>query len=432
MILVLSDQHRWHAMSFTETPEVRTPELARMAQEGFSADRFVSNYPLCSPARALLFSGRWPWQTGVEDNRTRTEYNLPPAESTLGRLFSDAGYETAYIGKWHLGGDSKGLAPFGYGESIVWMNTNEHFESRYLDANGARVESRRYNATHMTDQLLELLARPREAPLFATLAWNVPHANYLDAPPTLRALYPDETSLPVRANWRPQPGFTPEEIAGSLLLYRGYHAHVTALDAELGRIRRQLAEQGIERETIVVYVSDHGAMLHSHALQGKRVPYSESVRVPFLVVWPGRVAAGGRSTAPLSLVDVVPTLAGLVGLDPPPGDGVDFSPLLFGDTEALPQSQLIMNMAAKPPRQGARPGMRADRYRGVVTAEHTYAVTPEGPWLLFDDRADPLQLENRIDDPALADTRAHLHALLLGWLRRSGDPFLEDVAAAPR
>jgi len=422
VIIAFSDQHRWQAMSFTETPKVFTPEMRRMAEEGFSADNFVSNYPLCSPARAALLTGRWPQQTGVIDNSSKSYSALSPKELTLGKVFENEGYDTAYVGKWHLGGETASLQAFGFQHSIVWSRTNNHWKSSYAGPDGKKKVSTRYNGNHMTDQLLEFISQPRDNPFFAVVSWNLPHSNYIDAPVELRVMYSDEGAMPYRENWALPPDVDVKEVGGTH--YRGYHAHVTAVDSELGRIRTRLEELGKSEDTLVLYLSDHGAMLRSHGRFGKRVPYAESIKVPFLAVWPGVIPSAGTSASPHGLIDVMPTLCSLAGIPiPEQAVGVDFSGAILGRDSAEPGSQFLMNIAAEHPRQMDEPGPPAEFYRGVTSGQYTYAVTAEKPWLLFDNQADPLQMRNLVDDPEYAEVKERLHGLLGEWLKKAKDSF---------
>ena len=223
-------------MSFTETPEVRTPNLERLAREGFSASNFVSNYPLCSPARAIFLTGRWPLETGVVDNSTKDHSQLGAEVPNLAKLFAAAGYDTGYVGKWHLGNDGENLADFGFRDSVVWVRTNDHWNSRYIGRDGKRYTSTRYNGAHMTDQFLEFLSEERDRPFFGVLSWNLPHSSYIDPPPEIRKPYAKTKTPPWRANWSLPESVDIESVGGGH--FRGYHAHITAIDGEIARRRR--------------------------------------------------------------------------------------------------------------------------------------------------------------------------------------------------
>ncbi|MEO2237241.1 MAG: sulfatase-like hydrolase/transferase, partial [Candidatus Poseidoniia archaeon] len=209
------------------------------------------------------------------------------------------------------------------------------------------------------------------------LAWNPPHAVFTDAPVEKRALYPDGV-LSHRGNYRP-----PQGIESPAAVYQGYHAHISAIDEEVGRVLARLEELDLDRRTIVIYTSDHGAMQGSFGLTNKRLPYEESIRIPFLVRAPGLVPPGTRVEALFGAIDMAPTIAGLAGVAPLPGwVGQDHSPWLRGERGPEPAGQPIAHILNRrtehlPPAQ--RP---APRFRGIRTARWTYAVRRSAPWLL--------------------------------------------------
>jgi len=179
---------------------------------------------------------------------------------------------------------------------------------------------------------------------------------------------------------------------------------------------------GLARNTIVVYTSDHGSMFGSHGVGSKRQPYEESIRVPFLVQWPGVVPPGHKSQALFGSIDIMPTLCALAGLDVPSTcAGQDFSPLLTSGTGPDPEAQFIMHIA----KENASGGNKhpAPLFRGVRTRTHTFAVKPDGEGFLFDNRRDPFQLNNLYADPGAAALRTRLEALTRRFLETARDPF---------
>ena len=424
VIYAFSDEHRAQSMSFTEMPELETPHMAALAAQGATFTHCISNYPVCSPHRAILMTGRWPYQQGVIDN------NIPLGadETTLAKAFKAEGYDTAYIGKWHLGGTR--AEPFGFDLSLIWSRTNAHWDrSRYHPRDGAPVQPKGYNATLMTDQAIEYIddhqrQRP-DTPFFLMLSWNPPHSDFLDPPEAKKALYP-EGSLP----WRENVDLDARKEKGargriwdqnSWPYYQGYHAHISAIDDELGRLMARLQALGIAEDTILVYSADHGSMMGSHGLGSKRQPYEESIRVPFSIRWPGVIPAGLASDALLGSIDLMPTLCGLAGVPAPATcAGRDFSPVVLGGKGPDPEAQFIMHISKKNASGGdTHP---APIFRGVRTRRHTYAVYPDERWCLFDNEQDPCQLDNRIADPAMAEVRERLEGMLRRFLREAEDP----------
>ena len=419
VIYAFSDEHRWQSMSFADMPQVHTPNMERLAGQGVSFTHCISNYPVCSPHRAILMTGRWPYQQGVIDNGIR----LSPNEMTLGKAFQAAGYATGYVGKWHLGGVR--AEPYGFEQSLIWSKTNDHWHSRYHPKGAQAVDTSGYNATLMTDQALSFIRQHRQNPFMLMLSWNPPHSNFTDAPDEHKSRYP-EGALPYRANV-PKPGGRHEQARlrrakRQWRTYQGYHAHVSAIDLELGRLMRALDELDLSRNTILVYSSDHGSLLGSHGVGGKRQPYEESIRTPFMARWPAGMPAGRRVDSLLGTIDTMPSLCALAGVPVPKTCvGQDFSPWMRGVTGPQPASQFIMHISKKHASGGEK--HPAPLFRGVTTGRYTYAVYPDRPWCLFDNHRDPCQMKNLIDDPGMAAVRADMAKMLREWIGKAEDPF---------
>jgi len=419
VIYAFSDEHRWHSMSFADMPQLKTPNMANLASQGTSFVNAISNYPVCSPHRAILMTGRWPYQQGITDNNIR----LRRSEVTLGKAFKAAGYATGYIGKWHLGGTR--AEPFGFDHSLIWSGTGNHWKSTYHPKDGKPVVCRDYNATAMTDQALRFIDRHKDGPFFLMVSWNPPHSRFTDARDEKKALYP-AGSLPRRRNDKPikrrKKGPKGDAFGKSWDVYQGYHAHVSAIDDELGRLMNKLDDLGLADDTILVYSSDHGSLLGSHGVGGKRQPFEESIKVPFIIRWPGVVAANARPKNLFGTIDVMPSLCSLAGIDVPKTCvGLDFSPVMRGRKEPRPASQFIMHIA----KENASGGINhpAPLFRGVRTERYTYAVYPDRPWCLFDNQEDPCQMKNLIDDPSKATIVKEHRAMLAKWLTEAKDPF---------
>ncbi len=418
IVYVFSDEHRYQSMSFTEMPEVHTPVMARMAEEGFTFHQCISNYPVCSPYRAILMTGRYPHQTGVIDNGIP----LRAEEVTVGDAFRRAGYRTGYIGKWHLGGTR--AEPFGFDLSLIWTNTNEHYDqSYYHPEDGDAVQPKGYNATLMTDQALAFMEveDQSDAPYFLMLSLNPPHWRFTDAPPEDLARYP-AGALPYRPNVRLDDAGDNGHISqrNTSPHYEGYHAHITAIDRELGRVLDAAAASS--RDTIVIYTSDHGTQFGSHGVGSKRQPFEESIRVPYMAWCPGRIAAGRDSQALIGTPDMMPTLCGLAGIPTPDGCmGQDYSGHMVGNSGPEPEAQLIMHISKDMASGGET--HPAPIFRGVRTGRHTYAVGEDGPLCLFDNREDPYQMNNLASCPEHAALREELESILKALLAKAEDPW---------
>jgi arylsulfatase A-like enzyme len=419
IIFAFSDEHRWQSMQHSELPEMQTPHMARLASQGLEFTHCISNYPVCSPYRGILLSGQWPQQQGVIDN----SIPLDPKDAAFPKAFQRAGYRTGYVGKWHLGGTR--AEPFGFDDSLIWTKTNAHWDkSIYHPAEGEPVRPEGYNATLMTDQALDYMRAHREEPFFLMLSLNPPHASFLDPPEEKKALYP-EGSLPRRAN-TDFSRLRGTEQGGAFSFewehYQGYHAHVSAIDDQVGRLMAELDALGLTEDTILVYSSDHGSMLGSHGVGSKRQPYEESIRVPFIIRWPGVIPSGKQSRVLFGAIDIAPTLCGLAGVPiPEVCPGQDFSPTLRGGRGPRPSTQFIMHIAKDNSSGGEN--HPAPIFRGVRSNRHTYAVLRDGTEWLFDNEDDPYQQTNLADVSA---ARKHVLALrrqLRKHLGRAGDDF---------
>lgn len=417
IVFVFADEHRYQSMSFTEMPELHTPVMARMAREGFCFHQCISNYPVCSPYRGMLLTGRWPFQTGITDNNPA----LRESEYTVADAFKAAGYDTAYIGKWHLGGLR--AEPFGFDTSLIWTGTNAHYlQNLYHPKDQPPVHIDGYNATLMADQAIACIANAGASPYLLMVSLNPPHSRFTDAPPAKRALYPDG-SLSCRPNYRLGGDGNPH-IAhqNGTPHYEGYHAHITAVDEELGRILEAADASTNGRDTILIYTSDHGSQFGSQGIGSKRQPFEESLRIPFLVRAPGRIPAGGATQALMGVPDVMPTLCGLAGIPVPDTcSGLDFSGHLLRGTGPEPDAQLIMHISKKNASGGE--SHPAPLFRGVRTARYTYTVNEQGPFHLFDNREDPYQMNNLASSPNHEAIRQNLHVRLVELLARAQDPF---------
>ncbi len=421
VIMVLSDEHRWHNLSFSETPALKTPAMDRLAREGASFTNCISNNPICMPARTMLMTGKWPYATRVlENNGAVLDADTQP---TLGKVFHAAGYKTCYIGKWHIGMRPESA---GFEQTRIWENTNQHWKSLFREGSGKLVAYKGYNATGMTDQTLQFIdarARARE-PFFVMLGLNPPHAKFTDPPEEMKALYPPDT-LRFRPNYQGKEKHRQQDLEH----YQGYNGHISAIDRELGRILQRLDALQLAQNTLVVYSSDHGSMFGEHGKSSKRHPEEESIRVPFLARWPGHIPAGTRPEPLLGTIDIFPTLCGLAGLAVPrTADGMNLAPALCGAAQRGPESQFIMHISNKKEydKVADDPKARVFRefFRGVRTPRYTYTVGVNGPWLLFDNQQDPYQRKNLVNDPAYASVRADCQRQLDAWLAKAEYAYL--------
>jgi arylsulfatase A-like enzyme len=448
IVYVFADQHRNASWSGGSDEQVVTPNLARMASEGAVFNHCISNYPLCSPYRASLLTGRYPQTNSVMHNVGGRDRGLPTSEVTIADLLKQAGYATGYVGKWHLypGAPEGKLVPPGpHRHGFDWWrvchNYRRRYDTRCFDDQGKEFVLPGYAPKAQMDLTLEFIEKHAQQPFCVFLSWHPPHAPYEEAPQQFVDLYPAE-KLKLRPNV-PKDG----DLKRIRQAYTGYFAHVSAMDEEMGRLMKRLAQLGIAGRTIVCYSSDHGDMLGSFNLWAKRKPWEESINVPFVIRWPDGIPPGKRLNTLFSTVDITPTLLGLAGVPPPQRiEGADLSGILKGQNASGPESVFLMTRGAAdggeeevaPTRTGRRkPGRKATKqgarraanqpgeWCGVRTARFTYArrQTRGGaePWVLYDNDKDPYQMRNLVEGPAARSTRKDLDALVDRWRQRVGE-----------
>lgn len=407
--------------------DAAAPALARLASQGTTFTHCVSNYPVCSPYRGILLSGRWPYQTGVIDNA----YPLRRDEYSLGEAFADAGYRTGYVGKWHLdarGAEGHALKPrgearHGFAEWRAWYNTNPHFDrSHTFDAaTGRQMVPAGYNATLMTDDAIRFIERSDNRPWMLVLALNPPHPPFNDAPPELMRNYAT-ADLQLRPN---TVEAVTRGVGGRGRSVRrdlaGYNAHIEAVDIEMGRLEECLKRNGLWEDTIVVYTSDHGEMLGAQNRTGKRLPHDESCRVPFVVRVPGH-PAGQEVDSLLGTIDIYPTLCGMASVPVPASCvGQDLSAVVRGEPANGPEHQFLMHVSKFHASGGIN--HTAPLFRGIRTPRYTYACGEIGRWCLYDNQEDPFQQHNLADDTSRASLMNELDGEVLAYLRQAKDPY---------
>ncbi len=427
VIFAFTDEHRWCSLPFTQMPQMVTPNMERMAREGTRFDNCFSTSAICIPFRGMLITGMWPHRTGIISNDYYENGDIIGIDApTIAHTFKDAGYVTGYVGKWHLKNQTCANAGFDYFKH--WQYGDNHWETPVRDIPSGEDfhPVKGYNAIGMTDQALDFIRANAhgDKPFLVMLSWNPPHWRWDDAPEEFVDLYPQDDLY-----FRPNVTEERYKQGNSLLYYQHYHAHISAVDRQLGRLMDALKELGIDEDTVLVYSSDHGSSFGSNGVGSKGNPYTEAIHCPFMVRWPGRVEAGRIADNLLGTIDLYPTLCGLAGIAPPDRcDGQDFSPVVLGGNGPDPSSQFILVNNFQ--RNYYRSQLVPDDwnyfypFRGVRTKRYTYVVYAEGEWLLYDDQEDPFQLNNLVDDPAYADVRAELQGELVGWLAKAEDPFI--------
>lgn len=416
IVYVFADQWRASAFGYTRDPNIRTPNIDRLAAESLNFRNTVAVCPLSTPYRAALMTGRYPTSTGMFVN----DLYLPAEELCMPEIFGKAGYDTGYIGKWHLDGHGRSAfiprerrQGWDYWKAAECDHNNPR--SHYFTGDSDEMQFwEGYDAFAQTKDASQYIQdhAGNNSPFLLMLSYGPPHPASPPAPEEFRAMYPaDEIILPPNV-----PAQYAEEARRHL---SHYYAHGAAIDRCVGELMQSVEDAGIADNTIFIFTSDHGGMLLSHGdpYEWKQVAWAESAQVPFLLRYPEAHGTRGRVVdTPLNTVDILPTLLGIAGIDiPHTVEGEDMSNLAFHPMEIADRSVLYMSVA---PIVG-----QGDPHRSIRTSRYTYVRNLQGPWLLFDDQQDPWQLNNLIGNPAYASLQEELDEELRNHLGRIGDDF---------
>ena len=431
LLFVFADQMRGMDMTCAGNAQVRTPAMDRLAAQGTMFAKAYANCPVCTPSRAMMLTGLYPLSCRAIAN----DLPLPADVHGIGHMTRAAGYRTGYVGKWHLDGVPRsrftppGPRRHGFDYWAVWNCSHAYFQGKVFRDEPVPIALPGYEPEGQTDLALDFIRENDDRPFCLFLSWGPPHNPYEQVPDRYLKMYNPE-DIDLRPNFRPIPPASHDltRRADPQTTLAQYYAQITALDDQLARLLAALDESGISNDTIVVFTSDHGDMLWSQGAFRKQQPWEESISIPFLIRWPGRVPAGARSDALLSVADMAPSLLSLMGVENRLDmEGADISPAMLGQAPEGPASVFLMDVVTMD--EAHHQGLR--EWRGIRTRTHTYARWADGhAWVLYDNETDPYQLNNLADKPEAEPAQATLERELQGWLKRCNDdcgPWHEHV-----
>jgi len=423
LLFIFSDQQNRYALGCMDNPNVETPHLDRLAGRGVLFRRCYSNDPVCGPFRGSLMTGQYTSRCGVTGNGMP----LPVGTTTFADAFNAAGYQTSWVGKWHLGSNGNVPIPEELRGGFQRFKGYQCYNGFYKDVcfyDEDNVEHRyEQHRTEVTTDIaiseFEALAN-QDAPFMLTMSYQAPH--YPEQPaPEYDEMYKGR-EITRRPNCQDIDPFTPthspksprpveldpdfQRYGNNLDEYiRLYNAMCTQIDANVGRLLATLDRLGVADNTIVVYMSDHGDMQGSHGLKNKCLPHEESAGVPLITYVPGQ--PGGRVTDGLvSGIDLVPTCLELAGIDPAESfDGQSIAPFLRGETETTCDAVF------------------SERGDWCMIVRDGWKLAAErqddglAPMLMTHLDEDPYEMNNRAEDPAVAELRGRMLAQLADWDR---------------
>lgn len=389
IIFILSDDHRWDYMGAAGHPFLDTSNMDRLAGEGVLFSNAFVTTSLCSPSRACFLTGQYAHNHGVQNNTTPWKNE----NITFLELLKHAGYDTAFIGKWHMPGrlpDLRGVDRF-------LTFTVEGGQGKYFNCplivDGKETASRKpYITEELTDYALEFINRERENPFCLYLSHKAIHHEFLP-PPELNHLYDDvKMPLPKEADYwfSKTDGFLVHGLFMPLDHYwRNYCEALVALDQQIGRVLDRLDELGIADNTVVVYAGDNGYSWGEHRIVDKRWPYEEIIRIPYIVRYPDMTNDPGRKASQMTLnIDLAPTLLDLAGATVPEQmDGQSFLPILQSSSAPGRKAWLYEYFKDFPYNVPANKAVRTDTH---VYIEFEGRRPPE----MYDIANDPHQMNN--------------------------------------
>ncbi|NBC11709.1 MAG: sulfatase-like hydrolase/transferase [Planctomycetes bacterium] len=437
LIVIFPDQLRRDAIGCYGDRNISTPHMDALASSGVRFNQACSTYPICVPFRFTLMTGHYAHSRRAMG----CEFRMSPAERTLADEFNAAGYETIYIGKWHLHYAHTRVPREHQGRWSKWMGfevRNKHFDTYYWendDPTPHRIDQ--YQTDGLFDMTMDYLreGRDRDKPFCCVLSPEPPHFPY-EAPEEYEQRWEGrELQLPpsfARKADRPapdkadDPGPDPEEVKQ---LLRKYYAMVENFDDNVGRLMRFLDETHLAKNTIVVLLSDHGEMggAQNIWIHLKSYPYEPSVGIPLMVRdprHPGR--AGAQVDAVTCTEDLFPTLCGLAGIMPRNDlPGRDLTPLITGEVESLDREGVMLQFVGDhrpdhPFHNHHWRTFRSDRFKYTVIGD---TRTFSRPWHFFDLHNDPHEVDNLVDLPQWQDQIARHHKLLRERMIQTNDFF---------
>ena len=429
-VLILVDDLRFDELRCAGHPFAETPHADRLAREGALFLNAFATTPLCSPSRASFLTGQYARRHQIIDNTAREARSHQLL--TWPRQLHDAGYETAFLGKWHMGNDDSPRP--GFDRWVSFRGQGECFNPA-LNIDGRNTPSQGYVTDILTDYAIEFLERPRTKPFCLYLAHKAVHPNiqqrddgsvnvgsiqdgdlFMPAP-RHKDLYTGK-AVPHRANFAKPPHNKPalerapdgvEPLSpktatdDKTILNRLRMAK--AVDESLGRMLSSLEKSGALNDTVVVFTSDHGYFYGEHCLNAeRRLAYEEAIRIPLLIRYPPKWKAGARVKNMVSSIDIAATALELAGLTP--REPLDGRSLLSGP----PRKEIYVEYFS----DTVFPRIRKMGYQAVRTDRWKYIHYRElqGADELYDLLSDPFELNNRIADPAapLAEMQRRLKA----------------------
>lgn len=432
IVFILTDDHRYDAMGFLDHKFMKTPNLDSIAEEGVYLKNAMVTTSLCSPSRASILTGLYTHKHKVIDNQRHE----PEGIIYFSQYLKEAGYNTSYFGKWHMGvhNDSP-RSGFDYWLSFEGQgHYNPPSETYTMNLNGERVKQKGYITDELTDYAVDWLDTQKDSdePFMMYLSHKAVHADFTPAE-RHKGQYDGQVELPVdidaddydenaprwlrdqRNSWH-GVDFMFHTEKDLTKYYQEYAEAFSAVDDSIGRVKQKLKEMGVYEDTLIVYMGDNGYMFGEHGLVDKRVAYDTSMRVPMLMQLPSEVEGGYVVDEVVANIDIAPTMLEVAGIKKPEHmDGKSFLDLakkkeikwrdhflyVYYWEKNFPQSPTVF-------------ALRGDRFKYITY----YGLNDTDE--LYDLKNDPTESKNLIAEPKHAKVVAEMQDKLFEMLADEG------------
>jgi arylsulfatase A-like enzyme len=442
IVFIMSDDHASHAMSCYDSKINETPNIDRIANEGMRFDNAFCTNSICAPSRAVILTGQYNHLSGV---RTLNE-PFDSRQQTFPKLLQENGYQTAIIGKWHLG--HGGISdPTGFDYWNVLIDQGFYHNPKMIE-NGVEQQYEGYATDLITDFSIDWLKnRDKDKPFMLKCHHKAPHRPWepdekhkhmyedvdIPEPETFNDDYENRANAAKDAKMRIDrdmneidvKGTPPEGLSDSELKKWTYQRYikdylrcVASVDDNVGRLLDYLDEEGLAENTIVIYTSDQGFFLGDHGWYDKRFMYEESLRMPFVIRYPRGIKPNSVSKEMILNLDFAPTFLDYAGISVPAEmQGRSLRPVLSGDTPADWRTSMYYRYwmhCDEIHNVYSHYGIRTHQYKLIYYYGEAYGlagsiehpITPE--WELFDLEKDPYEMKNVYEDPEYAETVKNL------------------------
>jgi len=441
VVFILTDDQRWDTMSCAGHPFLETPHLDRLAAEGARFTNMFVTTSLCSPSRASFLSGLYAHSHGVVNNFT----DYPSRMTSFPMRLQQEGYETAYVGKWHMGEASDDKRP-GFDYWVSHKGQGKYFDNEF-NVDGTREVKKGYYTHRVTDMAVEWLKRTHSRPFLLILGHKAAHTPFTPEPKYEHLLddidipYPKSAfALEGKPEWVKEridtwhgiygpiygfretfPDTRPESVKDFARFARSYLATIKSIDDSVGRVCEALRETGQLDNTLLVFAGDNGMFLGEHGMTDKRTMHEESIRVPMLVRYPALVKAGTVVAEQVLNIDLAPSVLDVCGAKPLADiHGRSWKPLLAGDATGWRTAWFYeYNYEKQFPYTPNVRGVRTDTWK-YVHYPHGDGGPDRHKAELYNLKDDPGESKNLIDDPAHADTVATLKKELGRLMQETG------------